>query len=99
MAGPGGVAHARCALIAALVATQTYLPLWSRVAAAAASVAVAAGAVTAVSFDESATTLALVELGVVAVCAAAVAAIRSPSWGWAVVLPSVGAASPWRPAC
>ena len=81
------------AALAALVATQTYLPLWSRVAAAAAAVGVAAVAVTVVGFDESATTVALVELGVIAVCAGVVAAMRSPVWGWAVVVPSVGAAS------
>lgn len=80
------------AALAGLVATQTYLPLWSRVTAAAAAAVVGGTAVTVVSFDESATTLALVQLGVVAACGVVVRLLRTPVWGWAAAVPSAIAA-------
>lgn len=81
------------AALAALGASVRSLPLWSRVTAASAALVVAGLAVTVVSFDESAATLALVELGVIAVCGVAVARL-APVWRWAAAVPSIMAALP-----
>jgi hypothetical protein len=81
------------AALAGLVAAVRSLPLWSRVTAASAALVVAGLAVTVVSFDESATTLALVELGVIAACGVAVVRL-APAWRWAAAVPSIMAALP-----
>lgn len=81
------------AALAGLVATRTHLPLWSRVTAGTAMALVGTGVLTAVAFDESATTITLVELAVVAVGGCVVALLRDRTWGWPAAVPSVVAAS------
>jgi hypothetical protein len=81
------------AALAGLVAATRSLPLWSRVTAASAALVVAGLAVTVVSFDESATTVVLVQLGVIAVCGVAVVRL-APVWRWAAAVPSMMAALP-----
>ena len=75
------------AALAGLAATQRSLPTPVRVAALAVALVVTTLAVTVVGLDESASTLALVELGVIAACT--VLAFRLPRpWAWAAAVPS-----------
>jgi hypothetical protein len=69
------------------VALVRMVPVPARVVAASVAVALATLDVTLVAFDESATTRALVELGVVAAAAALSARLTLP-WRWVTVIPA-----------
>lgn len=75
------------AAVAGMVTVPRSLPLWSRVTALGAALVVGTLALAVVSFDESATTLTLVQLSVIAACAVAVVVLPS-TWCWAAVAPS-----------
>lgn len=78
-------------VLAALAAVPRVIPREVRVVAAATAVFLGTLVITAPSFDESATRVALVELAVVAVFA--LVATRLPgSWAWTCAAPSVVAA-------
>lgn len=82
---------AATALVAA-VGVPRRLPHELRVVAVATAIALGTLVVTAVSFDESPTRLALVELAVIAACA--VASTRLPgAWRWVCITPSAIAAA------
>lgn len=78
------------ALVAA-VAVPRRLPIEVRVAAAGVAVLLGTAVVTVVSFDESATRLALVELAVVAAYAVLATRLAGP-WRWVCAAPSAVAA-------
>jgi len=73
-----------------VIALLRMVPVPARVLAASVAVALATFDVTLVAFDESATTRALVELGVVAVAAAFSARLALP-WRWVTVIPAAAA--------
>lgn len=73
--------------VPAAIALVRSVPVPARVAAGSVAVALATFDVTLVAFDESATTLSLVELAVVAVAAALSARLAVP-WRWVTVVPA-----------
>lgn len=77
--------------LVAVVAVPRRLPIEVRVVAAGVAVLVGTAVVTVVSFDESATRLALVELTVVAAYAVLAVRLAGP-WRWVSAAPSVVAA-------
>lgn len=81
---------AAAALVAACAVPRS-LPVAVRVTAASTGALLATLALTVVSFDESATTVALVELAVVAAYALLAARLPRP-WGWVSAVPSAIAA-------
>lgn len=78
------------AATAGIAATLARLPEPARVVAASAAVALATYLACVVAFDESRTTVALVELAVVAVAALASVRLAMP-WRWVTVAPSAAA--------